>query len=182
MPLYIAEYLADTGHLNTTQHGAYFLLIMHYWRMGGLPEDDRQLANITKLPQRIWLDVKPVIQDFFHDGWHHKRVDLELAKQEVIATKRAMAGQKGGNVTANARTIVKGLRQANARQMGQQTNQQMLGKGVAVTITKKESSPETESERVESPLASGEGQVEKPPSKISREAFDEMLARRKATA
>lgn len=103
MPFYIAEYLADTGHLNTTQHGAYCLLIMHYWRTGGLPDDDRQIANIAKLSLRIWQDIKPIIQDFFHDGWKHKRIDHELAHADDISGKRrASAQQKHNKSTANA--------------------------------------------------------------------------------
>ena len=80
MPLYVGDYLGDTGHLTTTQHGAYLLLMMHYWRKGELPDDDPQLAKITKLPLKTWRDCRPVLQAFFRDGWKHKRIDGELEK------------------------------------------------------------------------------------------------------
>jgi uncharacterized protein YdaU (DUF1376 family) len=96
MPLYVGDYLADTGHLTTTQHGAYLLLLMHYWRKRELPDDDKQLAAIAKLPLRIWLDSKDTIQAFFHMGWQHKRLDAEIEKRSKVANARAIAGQKGG--------------------------------------------------------------------------------------
>lgn len=99
MPLYIGEYLADTGHLTTTQHGAYLLLLMHYWRKHELPSDDKQLAAIAKLPLRIWLDCRETLQAFFYEGWRHKRVEQELSKRIAIAEKRAVAGSKGGSRT-----------------------------------------------------------------------------------
>ena len=100
MPLYVAEYLGDTGHLSTTQHGAYLLLIMHYWRKHGLPDEDKQLAAITKLPLRLWLDCRETLQAFFYDGWKHKRIDAELSKRIELSNKRAAAGSRGGEVTA----------------------------------------------------------------------------------
>lgn len=107
MPLYVGDYLADTGHLSTTQHGAYLLLIMHYWRTGGLPNEDRQLAKITKLPLKIWTEaVRPAMEDLFHevdgDPWRHGRIDAELEKMIKVSEKRALAGQMGGMWSAIA--------------------------------------------------------------------------------
>jgi uncharacterized protein YdaU (DUF1376 family) len=103
MPLYVGDYLGDTGHLTTAQHGAYLLLMMHYWRKGELPDDDRQLAKITKLPLRTWRDYRATLQDFFHDGWRHKRIESELQRMTEVSAKRAIAGQKGGLGSALAR-------------------------------------------------------------------------------
>jgi uncharacterized protein YdaU (DUF1376 family) len=93
MPLYVGDYLGDTGHLTTTQHGAYLLLMMHYWRKGELPDDDKQLSKITKLPLKTWCEYRPTLQDFFYEGWKHKRIDAELAKMMRVSEKRAIAGK-----------------------------------------------------------------------------------------
>jgi uncharacterized protein YdaU (DUF1376 family) len=103
MPLYVGDYLGDTGHLTTTQHGAYLLLMMHYWRKGSLPDDDKQLSKITKLPLKVWTEYRETLQEFFHDGWHHKRIDAELYKTESIKQKRANAGHLGGIRSAMSR-------------------------------------------------------------------------------
>src|SRR5882724_3413444 len=103
MPVYVGDYLGDTGHLTTAQHGAYLLLMMHYWRKGELPDDDRQLSKITKLPLRTWCEYRPTLQDFFHSGWKHKRIDAELGRMMRVSEKRAIAGQKGGLGSALAR-------------------------------------------------------------------------------
>jgi uncharacterized protein YdaU (DUF1376 family) len=95
MPLYVGDYLGDTGHLTTTQHGAYLLLMMHYWRKGELPGDDRQLCKIAKLPLKTWNEYRAALQDFFHDGWKHKRIDAELERMMRVSAKRAIVGQKG---------------------------------------------------------------------------------------
>lgn len=121
MPLYIGDYLGDTGHLTTTQHGAYLLLMMHYWRKGEIPDDDKQLSKITKMPFKIWIEYRPVIQDFFYEGWKHKRIDEEIAKMMRTSGARSLAGYKGGIKSAlgrmkleNAALSKRASRQANA--------------------------------------------------------------------
>jgi uncharacterized protein YdaU (DUF1376 family) len=100
MPFYVGDYIADTAHLSTIEHGAYLLLIAHYWRKGGLPTDERQLAAIAKMNHREWHKHRDTLQAFFHDGWKHKRVERELQRQRELSAKRAVAGAKGG-VIAN---------------------------------------------------------------------------------
>jgi len=100
MPLYIGDYLADTGHLTTVEHGCYLLLIMHYWRNGGLPTDDVLLARIARMTPVEWADARPVVAGLFSDGWKHKRVEFELTQ----AARISEAGRKGGQASAAKRS------------------------------------------------------------------------------
>jgi hypothetical protein len=43
------------------------------------------------------------LQNFFHDGWKHKRIDMELERMMRVSEKRAIAGQKGGLGSALSR-------------------------------------------------------------------------------
>lgn len=66
MPFYIADYLADTGHLSTIEHGAYLLLLFHYWRTGkALPDDDQTLRKITRMSITEWDTVSAPIRSLF---------------------------------------------------------------------------------------------------------------------
>ena len=89
MPLHIADYLADTGNLTTLQHGAYLLLIMHYWQKGGLPTDDAELAAITRMVPSKWPRVRPTLAQFFTKDWRHKRIDRELQHAAKLMEKRS---------------------------------------------------------------------------------------------
>lgn len=93
MPLYIAEYLADTGHLTVAEHGAYMMLIMHYWQKDGLPADERQIARITRMTPEQWAESRDTLAAFFQEGWRHKRLDAEIAHAEEIIGKRKAAAE-----------------------------------------------------------------------------------------
>lgn len=99
MPLYVGDYLRDTSRLTTEQHGAYLLLIFDYWSSGqSLPDDDTQLALITRLSPEKWHQLRPSLARFFQvvDGvWRHKRIDQELAKAQAITDARREGGKKG---------------------------------------------------------------------------------------
>ena len=68
MPVYIGDYLADTMHLSTEQHGAYLLLLFHLWRRDALPDDDKELAKISGLSRQSWNKVRPVLAAFFRSS------------------------------------------------------------------------------------------------------------------
>jgi uncharacterized protein YdaU (DUF1376 family) len=95
MPVFIGDYLADTMHLSTEQHGAYLLLLFHLWRRGSLHDDDGTLAQITGLSGPAWSQARPVLADFFqiHDGlWRHGRVERErirVAAKQLCNTNKA---------------------------------------------------------------------------------------------
>jgi uncharacterized protein YdaU (DUF1376 family) len=91
MPLHIDDYLADTDYLSATEHGAYLLLIMKYWRDGGLPNDEGMIRRYAKLSPEQWLESRDVIAAFFDADWKHGRIDAELAKADEIIEKRRSA-------------------------------------------------------------------------------------------
>jgi len=99
MPMYWGDYLKDTGHLSTMEHGAYLLLIGHYWSSGApLPDDDAKLRRIAKIESAAkWKKLRPVIETFFRVGagvWRHGRVDKELdAASKRSSDAKARAGK-----------------------------------------------------------------------------------------
>jgi uncharacterized protein YdaU (DUF1376 family) len=109
MPLYVADYLADTGHLSTIEHGAYMLLIMHYWATGGLPNDDKRLASIARASLEQWSDMRTTMAEFFGDDWKHERIDAELENAAKAYERRAAAGKAGGKAKASKASIAVAL-------------------------------------------------------------------------
>src|ERR1017187_9983294 len=95
MPLYVGDYLAKTSHLNAIQHGAYLLLIMHYWTHDGLPNDQKQLMAIARMTPDEWAGNCHVLAGFFDTKWRNKRADAEIKKVKNISERRSYAGLKG---------------------------------------------------------------------------------------
>jgi uncharacterized protein YdaU (DUF1376 family) len=99
MPLYPGDYLRDTRHLTTLQHGAYLLLIMEYWVKGRLPGTDSERRRITALSSKQWRSNRSALAALFSADWRHERIERELEKARELRLKRAVYGAKGGRMS-----------------------------------------------------------------------------------
>ncbi|PWD04097.1 DUF1376 domain-containing protein [Pseudomonas amygdali pv. lachrymans] len=103
MQFYVADYLADTSHLTTEEHGAYMLLLFNYWQTGkALPK--QRLHRIARIPSDQWPEIESVLSEFFEDSgeaWIHLRVERDI--ETVLTSPRgkklpggdSLSGYKG---------------------------------------------------------------------------------------
>ena len=94
--MYIGDYTKDTLHLNTEQHGAYFLLIMAYWMNGG-PLPENRIQGIVKINGNSWGIAQALLEELFDTAkipgkWYHERIEKEL---KIAADKKELARIKG---------------------------------------------------------------------------------------
>lgn len=91
MPLYIGDYLQDTSHLSTLEHGALLLLLMRMWSAGGtLPNDERMLAKCAKLTPANWAKVRDAILPVF-------QIDGDQLRQKRLTAELRLSGQGGAS-------------------------------------------------------------------------------------
>ena len=86
MQFYVADYLADTMHLSTEEHGAYLLLIFNYWQTGK-PIPKARLHKIARMSKDKWAEIEPALDEFFTDDgdrWVHLRIEADL---DAVNTK-----------------------------------------------------------------------------------------------
>lgn len=104
-PIYVADYLADTMHLDTEEHGIYLLLLIAYWRRGGpLPDDPKFLARICHLsPKRFSFRFQAVNRLFsMVDGhWRSDFMEKQILRYNLQRTKSVL----GGNQSAAKRQL-----------------------------------------------------------------------------
>ncbi|MGE1156986.1 YdaU family protein [Pseudomonas kitaguniensis] len=104
MQLYVADYLADTMHLTTEEHGAYLLLIFNYWQTGK-PIPVARLSRIARLTNDRWADVERTLNEFFNerDGeWTHERIERDLEALHATQAQRIAAGKASAEARKNA--------------------------------------------------------------------------------
>lgn len=160
MPLDWGDYLRDTRHLTTEQHGAYMLLIAHYWTTGSLPDEERQLAHIAGLATARWRRHRDVLRRLFRHApeaprnWWHKRVEEEMAE---AATKHGQAKQaaeerwrrkREADATAHAPAYTDGY--AGAMPRPQEPQEPQEPQGGKATTTGRETRSSTRKEKPQS--------------------------------
>ncbi|HEJ4210206.1 TPA: DUF1376 domain-containing protein, partial [Pseudomonas aeruginosa] len=114
--LYVADYLADTMHLSTEEHGAYLLLIFNYWQTGK-PIPKVRLSRIARVPNDRWPAVEASLSEFFNDNgneWVHERIERDLLAVDSTRNQRSAAG-KASAAAKKARKEAEHKRESNAR-------------------------------------------------------------------
>ncbi|MEH3452392.1 YdaU family protein [Phytobacter diazotrophicus] len=116
MQLYIADYLADTMHLSTEEHGAYLLLMFNYWQTGrAIPKT--RLAKIARMSNERWNSVEESLSEFFTDNgeeWVHDRIEQDLESVHAKLEQRSAAG-KASVAKRKASKSTKSEREGNER-------------------------------------------------------------------
>lgn len=104
MQLYVSDYLGDTLHLTTEQHGAYMLLLLAMWNGGGdLPADPKFLCRVTRCTPSRWARIGADVLSFFtveSGRLTNARLGLELKKAQEKSIQRAVLGSQGGKAKA----------------------------------------------------------------------------------
>jgi uncharacterized protein YdaU (DUF1376 family) len=100
-PRFPGDYIRDTAHLSLTEHGAYNVLLDHYYATGEpLPAEEPALMRICRaFEDHERAAVTMVARLFFPvngDGKrHNKRADKQLVEMAEKQTKLSEAGKRG---------------------------------------------------------------------------------------
>lgn len=134
MQLYVSDYLSDTAHLTTEEHGAYLLLLFNYWQTGKPLRADR-LATVARMSNDRWNSVELTLSEFFNievnpGSWTHLRVEADLHQVASKATQASDAGKKS----------------ALARALAKQASQTVASTGVATKAQRNANHTDTDTD------------------------------------
>lgn len=152
--LYVADYLADTIHLTTEEHGAYLLIIFNYWQTGK-PIPESRLAAITKLSPERWESARETLSEFFNitDAglWLHERIDEDLEKVRAKSIKASRAGKRSAEKRASQ--VIDNNDDSNERSTNVPTNVQHTSERT-FNHTDTEADTEADTDKTKTPMSS----------------------------
>lgn len=134
----IADYKKDTDYLSPIEHYVYRSLIDRYYLDEmPIPKETQPLLRRLKLASKVEIgSLNFVLSEFFtleDDGYHHSRIDNEIAKYQTNAEKNRENGKKGGRPPKDkpktTQSVIDGLpvdSQINPNQEPLTTNQEPL--------------------------------------------------------
>lgn len=179
MQLYVADYLADTAHLTTEEHGAYLLLLFSYWQTGKPLRSDR-LASVSRLSNERWADVEQTLREFFHVSkgvWTHFRVEADLEKVESKSKKNSSAGKASAKAKALAKQALEESESTNVATNVEQTYQRKVNHTDTDTDTEQKQDQKPSSKKpVKEKRRKPEFEL---PNWIDRKSWDGFLEMRK---
>ena len=123
MPFYWGDYWRDTAHLSDSEHVSYLRLISHYWQHGSLPDSDSRLARIAGRSASEWEEMRQTLKDFFSDGWHHARIERDIARQTEVNEANSVRAKKAANARWNASSITQASLEQSLTNANQNQNQ-----------------------------------------------------------
>lgn len=101
MPMYWGDYARKTQHLSTLEHGAYLLLIAHYWNTGeALPDSDEMLRRITRTTTKQWNAMQSTIRALFvkdGDNLRHEKIEEVLESSRGVSTLQSSRAKQRWN-------------------------------------------------------------------------------------
>lgn len=102
MPIYIGDYLSDTTELTGPEHGAYLLLLMHYWsKKGEIGSDIERLARVCRSDVETCSFILGYYFTLENGNYRNKRADEEMQIAENRRIASSENGKKGGRPPKN---------------------------------------------------------------------------------
>ena len=96
----IADYRKDTGHLTPVEHFIYRSLIdWYYLDEKPIPLETQTVMRRLSLGPEMLPDLDNILTDFFteaDDGYHQKRIDMEIREYNLKAVVNRANGKLGG--------------------------------------------------------------------------------------
>jgi uncharacterized protein YdaU (DUF1376 family) len=107
MPLRLKIWRSGTAFMMPEARGPYLDLILAYWELGPLPNQDDVLQQIARVADRkLWCRIRDQIIAKFEiidSKLHHERCDTELALAQQQYERRSSAGKAGGKASVEAK-------------------------------------------------------------------------------
>jgi uncharacterized protein YdaU (DUF1376 family) len=98
--LYIGDYQRDTGHLSIAEHGAYMLMLQHYYATERPLPVGKSLHRLLRAETRTEREaIDSVVRQFWSErdgGLVNGRADEEIGKADHQRTVNREVGKRGG--------------------------------------------------------------------------------------